>query len=193
MKRPEEPETAEMPGAVGGLYVQDVLDEIEAELTASPAVPVAGQVALNPERMAALTARLRTAVAEARERASEPAAVQAELRQAEAQAALILEDARRKAEMLLDGQRVQKLREERVQEIISESRQRGQVLVAQAYEVGRQRMEVVAQRAEEARRLVAQAGDVVRPQGPGAAARAAEAARNIVMGRGGLLSRFFRS
>jgi hypothetical protein len=175
-------------------YAGDVLDEIEAELAASPAVPVAGQVAVSPERMAALTARLRDAVEAARAIPRDAAARRAALQPAQAEAALIRAEARRKADMLLDGTRVRRLREEYIQSIIGESRQHGEHLVAEAYAYARERLEEVIRRAEEARRLVSQAGELVRVEPPGAARRLAQlvAERGAGGFLGGAFSRFFR-
>jgi hypothetical protein len=161
------------------LYVRDILDEIEAEIAGSAVVPVSGQVALNPARMAALTARLRTAVEMAPKLiADEPRQREAQ-RRAEAEAALIVEEARRKADLLLDGSRVSNLREEHVQAIIRESRQQGEALVTEAYHYGLGRMEEVLVRAEEGRRLVREASDKVTVASGGLAQAARGAARGI--------------
>ncbi len=166
--------------------VLDVLDEVESEVAASASV--GGQMAVNVERMKTLTARLRAAVAYAREHPVTPAERQAMIKQAEAQAALVLEEARRKADMLLDGTRVKQLREEHVQSIIAESRQRGERLVADAYGYGRQRMQEVIVRAEEARHHVSLAAEAVRTEPEGAGRRLADVAKQLVAGRGGVLS-----
>jgi hypothetical protein len=138
------------------------LDEIEAEISASAIVPEAGQVALSAERMSALSARLRSAVAASTALAAADAAHQAGLRQAQAQAALVRDDARHQAETLLEGARVARLREENVQAIIAESREQGEVLVTAAYAYGRSQMEEVLERASRARRHVAAATNDVR-------------------------------
>lgn len=151
------------------LYVQDVLDEIEAEVAGSAVVPMSGQVALNPERMTALIARLRAAADAAQGIADDDSRQREATRRAEAEAALILEEARRKAGLLLDGARVQRLREEHVQAIIRESRTRGEDLVVEAYAYGLGRMEEVLARAEEGRRLVNEACDKVTVEGGGLA------------------------
>jgi cell division septum initiation protein DivIVA len=170
-------------------YVRDVLDEIEAEVAASAVVPVSGQIALNPERMAALIERLRAAVSAADALAADDTPHREALRRAEAEAALIVEEARRKAELLLDGTRVSNLREEHVQAIIRESRQRGEELVNEAYEYGLGRMEEVQARAEDARRLVREARDKVVVEG-GGLAQVAQVARGAARGLfGGFLRR----
>ncbi|GAC1447175.1 MAG: hypothetical protein PVSMB4_01790 [Ktedonobacterales bacterium] len=173
--------------------VLDVLDEIEAEIVASPALPVGEVVGVNAERMAVLTTRLREAVARAREAPLDEATRRGKLQQAEAQAALLIEDARRKADMLLDGERVKKLRNEQTQAIIQESRQRGEVLVADAYTYARARMEEVYRCVEEARGYVAQARDATRIEHEGLGRRLAGAAAQLVKRRGGILSRLRRS
>jgi hypothetical protein len=173
--------------------VLDVLDEIEAEIVASPALPVGEVVGVNAERMAALTNRLRAALAHLAEVPPDEATRRRELQQAEAQAALLIEDARRKADALLDGERVKQLRQEQTQAIIQESRRRGEVLVADAYTYARARMEAVYRGVEEAHGYVAQARDATRVEREGLGRRLAGAAAQLVKRRGGMLARFRRS
>jgi hypothetical protein len=168
------------------LYVQDVLDEIEAEVAGSAAIPVSGQVALNPERMAALIERLRQAAAHADALAADESRYRDARRRVEAEGALIVEEARRKAELALDGSRVAQLREEHVQAIIGESRQRGEELITAAYEYGIARMEEVLVRADDAHRLVLEARDRVVVESGGLAQIARGVRRGLF---GGILGR----
>jgi hypothetical protein len=145
----------------GELYVQDVLDEIEAEIAGSAVIPLSGQVALNAARMAALAGRLKRAVASADASEGSDARHLEARRRAEAEAVLTVEEARRQAELLLEGGRVSRLREEHVQAIINERRDAGEVQVKDAYSYGLERMRDALRRAEGARRLVHDARDKV--------------------------------
>lgn len=173
--------------------VLDVLSEIEAEIVASPAAPVGELVGVNAERMAALTNRLREALARVREAPLDEAERRDQLQRAEAQAALLVEDARRTARLLLDGERVRKLRHEQTEAIIGESRQQGEVLVADAYTYARARMEEVLQSVEQARGFVAQARDVAHVEHASLGRRLAGAAAQLIKRRGGPRSRVRRS
>jgi hypothetical protein len=161
-----------------------LLDDLEAELAARPAIPVGDVVAVDPVRMRALTTRLREALARIRDHPLDEATYHAQLQQAEATATLLSVDAAHKAQMLLDGERVKKLRQAQIAAIVDESRQRGEAQVAEAYAYGEARMREVLSRAEEAHGSVRAALDAVRIAGPGAAQRLVGVARRLVGGRG---------
>jgi hypothetical protein len=183
-------ETGNQRGEAPDAY--DLLDAIAAEMAAGVAVPMGAQVGLNAERMGLLIAALRAAASAPPGPRGEDARRVAR-REAGARATLMLEEARRKAELLLDGARVARLRDEEAEAIIDERRKQGEALVAAAYEYGQGRMAEVLRRAEQAERLVDQARDAVRPEA-GVGQRIAGAARQIIGGRGGrggLLGRIF--
>lgn len=165
--------------------VVDVLDDLEREVAASPLAP-GGLLALNTERIASATARLRVAAAQARAQPADDTARAARLRQAQAEAALTLEEARRKAEMLLSGARVDALRAAQVEEMLREGRRQGEALVSAAYAYAETRIAETHRRASAALRHVAAACDEVREEPPRPVQRLATA---VSARAGGLLAR----
>jgi hypothetical protein len=176
-RQPSDEERAVEIGLVGDVPaqalpdVQVVLDEIEGELARGLAAPGSGRVGVDPDRMTALIRRLRETLARTQAEPLDDARYRESIRQAEAQGSLLIAGATRKAQVLLDGTRVKRLRQEQLKAIVDESRQRGETEVAEAYTYAQQRLGEVLGRAETAHRAVKEACNAARPATPSPARR----------------------
>lgn len=156
------------------LALFEVVEALEREVATSPLAP-GGLIALNAERVTNLTALLREFERAVRAHPPDERARVARIRAEEAGAALIVEEARRTAEALLSGKRVDGLREAEVEKILREGRHNGEMLVNAAYTDAEARITETRQRAEVALNHVEAACEQVREEPPSPARRVAAA------------------
>jgi len=147
--------------------VLDILDELEAEIKASPYVPISGARAVELETLQRLVQRLRdVSRADARPAEEPPEQVVA---RAQNLARLEVIAAHREAEQILDGARINTLATERANEIVAQGQTYARQVVSKAYtyaasryQEGQQQLQRATKHVREARKAMMEESKVAK-------------------------------
>jgi hypothetical protein len=147
--------------------IVDILDEIEAEIKASPFVPISGARAVNLETLQRLLPQLRAASRDGAQPVEE--AEEQVVARAQNLAKLEVLAAHREAEKILDGQNIYAMAKRRSDDIVAAGRVQAQQVVRDAYryageryQEGHRRLERMAKHLRDALKVTAEESRVQR-------------------------------